>query len=289
MARLWKWNIGSHIGFDAGIHAVIRDGIRYDMQSIQFFMGSPQQYKRRQISDGDIKTANTILSDREMSVFTHFPYVANLCGSKASLAWNGDSEQDRKTRAVLNGLEYELNTVAKLKTVRSGVVIHAGNYTDTTIGLAKIAESINKINFEPNSKLILENTAGQGTSLCRTLKEIKEIINQVDKKNHIGVCIDTCHLFAYGDYDFRKVDEVDRFFVDFDDVLGIDRFTLLHLNDSQTKIGSKVDRHAPLMEGEIWTNNSESLIHLLNLCKEFKIPMILETGGNDIEMLKLFQ
>ena len=147
------------------------------------------------------------------------------------------------------------------------------------------------ITFRPGAKLLLENTAGQGTSLARNLDEIKVIIDNVDegKRSHIGVCIDTCHLYAYGDYDLSKITEVDRFFAEFEEKLGIDRFTLLHLNDSMCPMKSKKDRHACLGDGLIWGDSFESLVYLLDLCQKHGIPMVLETHGLDMVTLACIQ
>ena len=81
-----------------------------------------------------------------MHVFSHFPFIANLAGSVKQLAWEGDSNQDYKTTVILRSLEYELGIISKFKTGRNGVVIHPGNFKDRKVGLAKIAETINKIN-----------------------------------------------------------------------------------------------------------------------------------------------
>jgi deoxyribonuclease-4 len=244
-------------------------------------MGNPQGFNRAKISQEDIDECKKILRRFPMSVFSHYPYVANLAGSKDSLAWSGDSTQDRKTSHVLSSLQYELSVLSHFG---GGVVIHPGNYTDRTQGLETIAKSINTIDFVPGSKLVLENSAGQGTSLATTLDELKTIIDGVDpcNKDKIGVCIDTCHLYAYGDYDITKISEVDRFFKDFDNKIGMERFSLLHLNDSQECQKSRKDRHACLGCGYIWKKDMKPLEHLLNTCKKHNIPMLLETNASDM-------
>jgi apurinic endonuclease APN1 len=244
-------------------------------------MGNPQGFNRAKISEEDLKECKKILNRYPMAVFSHFPYVANLAGSKDSLAWCGDVSQDKKTKHVLTSLEYELNTLSHLK---GGVVIHPGNYTNRKEGLETIAKSINKLDLLPDAKLILENSAGQGTSLATTLDELKIILDGVDAKNkdNMGVCIDTCHIFAYGDYDLRKRDEVDRLFKDFDRKIGMENFSLLHLNDSVERLKSKKDRHACLGCGHIWEGDMTPLKYLLCKCKENNIPIVLETTGADM-------
>jgi len=277
---------GSHIGFSSVLKNTIISALECKINSIQFFFGSPQSFKRARITDEDIKESVALVENIEFSCVSHYPYIANLAGSKEILAWSGNSDQDRKTMNLIKELSYELSVLANFK--RNGVVIHPGNHNVKSLGLQAISTSINKIDFAENSMLLLENTAGGGTSLCGTLEEIKTIIDKVDveKQKHIGVCIDTCHLFAYGEYDIREVDEVKRFFKDFKQKLGIEKFRLLHLNDSSEKFKSKKDRHANICTGEIWRDNNLSLLYILKFCKKYNIAIVLETTAIDIPVLQ---
>lgn len=279
-----QWEVGAHSGFNGTISDTLWTSINYGMTATQFFLGSPYDYERAVISENDIDECNKILDRFPMKVFSHFPYIANLAGSTKSLAWQTDPSQDRKTKFVLKNIEYELNILAKLN---GGVVIHPGNFADKEKGLTAIAESINRINFPENSKLLLENAAGQGSSLATSFSQIKSIIDQVKDSSHIYVCIDTCHIFACGEYDLRKISEVDRMFKEFDQTIGLDRLKLIHLNDSEIPFGKKVDEHACLGTGYIWTDNFDSLVHLLEKCKQIKVPAVLETHGIDMITLSL--
>ncbi len=218
------------------------------------------------------------------NVFSHFVYVANFAGSIDSLAWNGDLEQDRKTELIVRELEHELSVMSHFKT--NGTIIHPGAFKDRKLGLETIAKSINKINFVKNSNLLLENSAGEGNKLCRDFKEIKMVIDNVDisKRKHVGVCLDTAHIWGQGDYDLSKVEEIDRMFEDFDRIIGLEKFKLLHLNDSEVPKGSKKDRHASLGEGCIWKDSFDSLKHLLNRCEKNKTAMVLETPDSETDM-----
>ena len=285
------WDVGAHTGFCKTITPTISEAIHKGMYSCQFFMGNPKSLERQTISKNDLVTTKLLLDRYPMNIFTHFPYTANLNGSKASLAWNGDSCQDTKTTSMLKYLEYELDIVSNFTQGRSGVVIHPGCYQDRSVGLDTIAKSINKLTFNPNGKLLLENCAGEGSKLCRDFSEIAQVMNGLDhtKKDNVGVCVDTSHITGQGDYDLRSINEVDRMFHDFEHYLGLDKFTLLHLNDSEVPLGSKKDRHACLGEGYIWGEDTTSLIYLLNRCKENNIPMILETSNYVKDMITLAQ
>jgi len=283
------WDVGAHTGFAGRICDTLWTSVNYGMYATQFFMGNPQGFDRAQISFEDISESRKILSKYPMHVFTHFPYVANFAGSVASLAWDGDDAQDRKTSHVLKSLEYELSVLSNFKNpgISSGVVIHPGSFKDRGKGLSAISTSINKINFTTDAKLILENASGQGSALATTFTELKTIIDGIDesKQRNIGVCVDTCHIFAYGDYNLCKIEEIDRMFADFDRIIGLNRFTLLHLNDSETKLKGKTDRHACIGTGHIWGEDFASLKYLMNKCKSLEIPAVLETHGIDMVTL----
>ena len=278
-----KWDVGAHTEFSGTLYNSIKSSINNGMYATQIFLGNPKSFKRAVIKNSDIIESKKLTEEWPIHVFSHFPYIANLAGSKHILAWSGSDEQDRKTKKVISSLEYELGILGNFE--KNGVVIHPGNHTDRELGISTIAKSINKISFPENSKLILENAAGQGTSLATTLEELKSIIDLIDEKDRIGVCIDTCHLFAVGDYDFSTISEVQRFFSDFDSIIGSEYLSLIHLNDSKTKLGSRKDRHEMLGLGYIWSYSFCSLKYLLEECKQRGVPLILETSM--IDMLTL--
>lgn len=285
------WDVGYHPSFSANIYNVLKLAISHGCYAVQFFLGNPQAFNRHIVSFDDIRKSKKLLKHFPMHVFSHFPYIANLAGSVKQLAWHGNMGQDAKTGKVLKSLQYELSVLSNFDGRRNGVVIHPGAYPDRAAGLANIARSINKIEFVENSKLLLENAAGQGNALATTFEEIKTIIDGVEekKREHVGVCVDTAHIWGVGNYDLSKVSEIDRMFADFDRIIGIERFTLLHLNDSKVKRGSRIDRHACLGSGYIWGDSFDSLIHLLNTCRRYGIPAILETHGMDMITLSCLQ
>ena len=285
------YNVGEHMTFSKYIYPTILSSINRGLYSCQFFMGNPKTYTRQKIFDDDILSTKKILERFPINLFTHFPYISNLNGSVDNLAWNGNEMQDTKTRIVIKELQYELSIVSNFysSSTNSGVVIHPGCYPDINVGLDTIAKSINLIEFSENSKLILENSAGEGRKLCKNLTELSQVINGVDtsKKDNIGICLDTAHMHGSGIYDLRKCDDIDRMFYDFQSIIGINKFHLLHLNDSSVPFGSKKDRHACLGDGYIWSESFVSLIYLLNKCKENNIPMILESPDSLQDILTL--
>jgi len=276
--------IGAHIQIKQDIYSTIQSAIEMGMYTFQFFMGSPKSFTRKQITDNDIKKSQQLISRFPMNIFSHAPYLFNLAGSKDCLAWNGDKTQDSKTMNVIKNVEYELSIISNFNNKYNGVIVHPGNNVDREKGLLAIAKSINKINFSENSHLLLENTAGQGTSLCTTFLEIKTIIDNIhpDKLKYIGVCVDTAHIFGFGEYDISKLSEMTRMFDEFEKVIGIDYLKLIHLNDSAAKLKTRKDRHQLIGDGYIWSENKDSLEYLLNFCKKHDIPIVLETEPHDV-------
>ena len=278
-----NWDIGAHIPFYDNIFKTVSMGIELGMYSCQFFMGSPKSYNRSKINQTDIENTQKLLYRFPMNLFTHFPYIASLNGSANSLAWNGDMSIDNKMYHMMHQLEYEMGVLANFSH-NGGVVIHPGCYGNREVGLTTISKTINKLKFTPRSKLILENCAGEGRKLCKNFDEIRTIFSKVDndRLNNVGVCVDTAHIWGVGDYDLRLVSEVDRMFGEFDSKIGIDKLTVIHLNDSKVPKGSKKDRHELLGDGYIWGENLESLYHLLDLCQIYNIDIIMEMGWEDV-------
>ncbi|MDG3088991.1 deoxyribonuclease IV [Vibrio hannami] len=140
--------------------------------------------------------------------------------------------------------------------------------------LAKIAESINLAHKAvPEVVAVIENTAGQGSNLGWKFEHLAEIIEQVEDKSRVGVCLDTCHTFAAG-YDLRTKDACDATFAEFDRVVGMHYLRAMHLNDSKTKLAGKVDRHHSLGQGEIGWDCFE---YIAQDSRFNAIPLILET------------
>lgn len=145
--------------------------------------------------------------------------------------------------------------------------------------LELISESINiALDKTKNVKAVIENTAGQGTNLGYSFEHLAYIIDKVEDKNRIGICIDTCHLFASG-YDIRTKETYDKTWAEFNKIVGFEFLMGMHINDSKSTLGSKVDRHNNLGQGEIGWNAFE---FIMNDKRMDDIPLILETTDNSI-------
>lgn len=260
--------IGTHIPFCGSLYKTIIYAIETGMYSFQFFLGSPQSFKRTKLKNQDISKSVSIIDRFPMHIFTHAPYVFNLA---------------KENEDAIISIEEELLSLSLFG--GKGVVLHPGSNKNKEEGIINIANKISRINFPISTKLILENMSGQGNMIGSNFEELKYIRDNVDenKRKFVGFCIDTAHIWGMGLYNLSEKEEIDKMFVDIDSILGLENIILFHINDSKANFGSKIDRHQLLCNGEIWGNGKgDSLRYLLNKINELSIPIILETDPSDI-------
>jgi len=281
---------GTHTSILKTFYETVKTSNNKGYYNIQVFLGSPYNLTRKSFSEDDIKQTKQYLDRQYLTVFTHLPYVINLAGSVKlnNYCWNGDKTIDDYVTECIKTIEYECDLLGKIQPKhKGGCVLHIGSIgklKDIEKGLRCVAQSINKINFTKNScKLILETMVGRGGVLGTSFEDLYKIYNMLneDKKEFIGICIDTCHIFAEGLYKLDGKEDIDKMFNDFQKYFKLDKLSLFHLNDSICEHNSKQDRHSTLMKGCIWKDKVEGLKYFINRCKELNIPMVLETEESD--------
>lgn len=285
IVKEYIWSCGCHMSLEKTLEMTLLKSVNLGFSNLQFFLGNPYSLNRKVLTDSDISKTLSLAKSFNMNIYSHSPYIHNLCGKSAGNPPSDNPLPDSVYKNIAS-LEYELSVLAKFP--GGGVVIHPGSFKDKNIGIETICKAINTIKFPKNSLLLLENCAGEGNKIPKTLQDINSIISGIEIKNrkHIGVCIDTAHIHGQGDYNFSKISEIDRFFKDFTEIVGIEYFKLLHLNDSKVSLGSKKDRHESLGIGTIWGDDCSSLVHLLAKCVEHRINTILETPELHLPILK---
>lgn len=288
--------MGTHISLNDKLELSIINAVTYDIKCIQLYLGGRSRYDRKMLTEVDFVRSKYLCKQCNVKLFVHSSLVYNLAGQKESLAWR-DEKGTNMVKRCLAGLQLELDTVSEVCPISSGktsgVVVHPGNHVDRRAGLLAIAESINKLDIK-DTYLLLENSSGGGSKLATSFEEIGMIIRNVreDLRDKVAVCVDTAHIFGFGSYDLRRSDEVMRMFEEFDRDIGLDKFKLLHLNDSRNGVekrndaclGSCKDLHEKLGEGWIWGESTDSLVTLLRECAKRDIMIISETpdGYGDI-------
>jgi deoxyribonuclease-4 len=275
--------LGAHMSIAGGVFNAPLDGKKATCDTIQIFTKSSNQWKAKTLGDDEIARFFEEQKNTGVTVAcAHDSYLINL-GSPDDELYNKSIEAF--------GIELERCHVLKIPSLVMHPGSHVGSGEET--GLKRIAESFNKLfSKQPDNKTIvcLETTAGQGTNLGYRFEQLAEIIEMVEDKSRMGICLDTCHLYASG-YPLKEEKEYKATIKQFDTILGLERLKVIHLNDSKKGLGSKVDRHEHIGKGEL---GLEPFRHLLNDRRMAKIPMILETPKGeelleDIENLKILR
>lgn len=255
--------IGAHTSAAGGAPNALYEGKEIGASAIQLFTSNQKQWNGRRIEAEEVTLWEKALDETGIShVMSHDSYLINL-GSP-------DSEMLRKSRKAFRE-ELERCHLFKIPYLN----FHPGSATTGTEEdcLKTIAESLLEMEdliLKGKTKIVLETTAGQGTSVGHKFEHIAAIMGEVHKKIPLGVCIDTCHIFVAG-YDIRTPEGWKKTFKEFDDIIGLKHLSAFHLNDSLKDLGSRVDRHANIGEGKI---GSESFRYLM---QHNDLPKYLET------------
>lgn len=299
--------LGAHMSIAGGYHKAVEAAAALGMETVQIFTHSPSQWAVKPIvpageellRSGKSLTKNNNqwrakpLSEEVVRLFrnalqrtglqkpcAHNSYLINLASPNGEL-WQRslDAMVVEVERAEALGLD--------------GVVMHPGSFVDSTeaTGLERIATAIDDIHRRTagfRTEMWLETTAGQGRCLGHRFEHLAAILDRVRQPERLGVCIDSCHIFAAG-YPLHALAEFRATFEAFNDVIGISRIRAFHLNDSQKPLGSRVDRHAHIGEGCL---GLEPFRHILNDPRFRGLPMYLETekgerDGEDLDAINL--
>ncbi len=258
--------IGSHVGFNKKTQLLgsLQEALSYSANTFMFYTGAPQNTARSPIEDSLTLEALNLMKENNLDyskVVVHAPYIINLCN-------------EEKFEFSVNFLTEELNRCNQLGV--KYVVLHPGSHVGIGVekGIANIARGLNQVfaNLKDinNVTVLLETMAGKGTEIGSKLEEVKAIIEQVEDKEHIGVCLDTCHL-SDGGYDIVNFD---AFLDKFDQIIGIDKIGCIHVNDSKNPVASHKDRHENIGFGNI---GFDTLINIIYNKRLENIPKILET------------
>ena len=267
---LQKQILGAHVSISGGVYNAIANGEKIGATAIQIFSKNQTRWVSKPLSDEDAeKFKTTWVNSSIKEVIIHDSYLINL-GSpdETMLEKSREAFLDEIERAEKLGIRY--------------LVFHPGSHLKSgeEIGLKTIADSLSKmIEKTPDYqvRLLLEATAGQGTNLGYTFEQLAQIIELVENKDRMGVCLDTAHIFAAG-YDIRTPETYDKTMTDFDEILGFDSLFCFHINDSKKELSSKVDRHHNIGEGFL---GLDPFRFILNDSRLAHIPKLLETPGDE--------
>jgi deoxyribonuclease-4 len=269
--------IGAHVSPAGGPANAVARGVERGCRAIQIFNQSPRQWKPTSYDDDKVDAFKEAFEASDVeALLVHAVYLVN-CASE---------DPDLREKS-LTSLTASLHAGAALGAV--GVVLHAGSALQggAEAAVGRAAEVIKEALAESEGcDLHLENTAGAGGTLGRTFEELAALIDGAGAGKRLGACLDSCHLLASG-YDIRTADGLSDVVDEFDRVVGLDRLGSLHVNDSKTALGSNVDRHAALGEGELGV---EGCTAFLSEPRFDGLPCVFEgpgTAGKAVEPLDI--
>ena len=255
--------IGAHLSTRGGLHTVFERAAAINASSVALFAKNSSQWKGKVLTPEDCTTFNGVRTVRP--VLTHTSYLINLATTNAEFY----------QKSVL-AMADELSRAERLGAY--AVVLHPGAHMGAGVesGIDQIARSFDQIHAATEGfgvVTLLETAAGQGSCLGCSFEELGQMISLIDDKSRMGICIDTCHIFAAG-YDIRTRDGYERMVAEVEKHVGIENVGAFHLNDSKKPLGSRVDRHEHIGKGEI---GLEAFRMILNDPRFAGIPKLLET------------
>lgn len=265
-----------------GLENAVTAAVKAGCDCLQIFVKNQRQWAGPPLKNDQIKRFQAVLRDRGVRpVIAHASYLLNLASPDNSI-------RKKSTGAMID----ELRRCEKLGI--SGLVFHPGAHMGDRLeaGIKRIAKSLDQVHQACDGyacRILLETTAGQGTAIGYRFEQIADIIAATRAPDRLGVCLDTCHLFAAG-YDFRKQDGYATMIDELDSAIGVATVRCIHVNDSKRECGSRVDRHEHIGKGKI---SKSGFAHFVNDPRWQDTSMILETPkgkdgrGSDLDKVNL--
>ena len=258
--------IGNHTSSSKGYAAMGRQIVKNGGNTFAFFTRNPRGGNAKAIDPADVAKFQEIAREHEFGkIVAHAPYTLNACAAKENLrdfARNTFSD-DLKRMEATPGNYYNFHPGS-----------HVGQGIE--VGIQKIAEVLNAVlTEEQTTTVLLETMAGKGSEVGSHFQELRAIMDLVEKRDKLGICLDTCHVWD-GGYDI--VNDLDGVLTEFDRIIGLDHLKAVHLNDSLNPLGSHKDRHARIGEGQI---GLDALVRVIRHPALDGKPFILETPNDD--------
>lgn len=258
--------IGNHASSSKGYAAMGRQMVKNGGNTLAFFTRNPRGGKAKELDLKDVEKFLAIAEENHFGkIVAHAPYTMNACAAKEDL-------RDFAREIMADDMKRMEATPGNYYNFHPGS--HVGQGVET--GIQKIAEILNDVLTDGQSTtVLLETMAGKGSEVGGRFEEIRAIMDLVEKKEKLGVCLDTCHVWDAG-YDI--VNHLDEVLEEFDRIMGLSNLKAIHLNDSMNGLGSHKDRHAKIGQGEI---GLEALSAVISHPALKGIPFILETPNDD--------
>lgn len=262
--------LGAHMSISGGLHLAAERGIKAGCGVIQIFTQNASQWRGKMPSDTDAALFRKAFTQSGLhEVVSHDIYLINLAAAPGEI-------RDKS----LAGFREEMVRSARLGIAK--IVMHPGSHLGDgeETGIRRICEAFDLLIAETpefTGRILLETTAGQGTNLGYSFEHLRAIIDGSAFPDRFGICFDTCHTFAAG-YDLTSRDSYERVWAEFDRIIGLERLSCFHINDSKKGLGCRVDRHEHIGQGAM---GLEPFRFLMNDPRFATIPKVLETAKGD--------
>lgn len=270
-------HIGCHLSSSKGYAHMGKEALSIGADTFQFFTRNPRGGSAKPLNVPDMEALDALMTEHGFAkIIAHAPYTLNACAADANLRTFA-----RETMA---------DDLARLEHLPGNYYnFHPGSHVrqGAERGIALIAETLNAVlRPQQHTIVLLETMAGKGSEVGRSFEELRAILDRVELRDHVGVCLDTCHVWD-GGYDIAE--NLDGVLAEFDRVLGIERLKAVHLNDSMNPLGAHKDRHARIGEGCIGTAalsavTNHPLLRTLPFCLE--TPNDLPGYAGEITLLR---
>lgn len=254
--------IGCHLSSSKGFLHMGKEAVKIGANTFQFFTRNPRGSKAKEIDEKDVAAFLEFSREHGIGqILAHAPYTLNPCS------------KDEKTREfALLTMEDDLK---KMEYIPGNCYnFHPGSHVGqgSQEGIRMIADTLNQIlKEEQRTTVLLETMAGKGTEVGRSFEELQAILEKVELKDHMGVCLDTCHVY---DAEYDIVEHLDEVLETFDQIIGLQKLKAIHMNDSKNPFGSHKDRHEKIGEGSL---GLEAFRRIINHPSLKGIPIYLET------------
>lgn len=266
MSKATQQRFGAHLSVAGGLQNALHEAVRIGADCVQIFVKNQRQWRAKPLTEAQIRDFKAAQNETGVEpVVAHGSYLLNLASP------NADGRQ-KSIAALIDELERcEALGVP-------GLVVHPGAHLGegVDVGIARIAASLDEVHAATagfRSRVLLETTAGQGTTIGHEIEHLGRIIDATHTPERLGVCLDTCHLFAAG-YDLREEEDYDRTLHELKSHVGLKRIACIHVNDSKGECGGRLDRHEHITKGCI---GKRGFARVVNDARLFGVPKILET------------
>ena len=254
--------IGCHLSSSKGFLHMGKEAVKIGANTFQFFTRNPRGSKAKEIDEKDVEAFLAFSREHDISqILAHAPYTLNPC-----------SKEEKTREFALMTMEDDLKRMEYIP--GNCYNFHPGSHVGQGAkeGIRMIIETLNRIlKEEQTTTVLLETMAGKGTEVGRSFEELQAILERVELKSHMGVCLDTCHVY---DAEYDIVNHLEEVLEKFDKIIGLDKLKAIHMNDSKNPFGSHKDRHEKIGEGSLGVDAFERIINhpLLQ-----GVPIYLET------------